>query len=481
MMMMNVLVILLLFVTTTATTTTTHGTSPSFPKELVQNVTEYFLQTLERLRGEDDRLFRWDATVPTKQVQIVVCENAMDRASFALLEKSTTTPLLLPLEIFSWCLTDQPRFREQFSEFPQLFEIIHNLLLEPNTSSTKETAIVSAMAAQVIYRAVYGNAYNHAMFQSTIPALAEIVLQYNNASPLSVMWAAAALQNLAANYCQKHTVCHYDWNDDDDDVDDTLQLAALRFNGKLLVNGTVARQTMMKIPNLVETLIQLACQGPVQGSSNETHNPFIGENAKQPPILQTLLLNNHNHSDEITIPPSNLWAWAATGVLKQLALEQDSSMKKSILESHAICFCHLLYSRDWLEASKAQDLWHHLRRSGDPCWYQNMESPEQYREEFQDAIPDIRTVPLCIDDDAHFRNDDEGWTCGDYERDEVLEDPTVCNARDPRSNRSARHACCICGGGNGAKIITIMPPTEEKTTTTTPKKTTAASIPNEEL
>jgi hypothetical protein len=453
-------------------------TKGTVQEPIVTNITDYFLRTIERLRGEDDRLFRWDATEQTVQVQKQVCEDAMDRASLALLEK-TSSSLLLPLEIFAWCLTDQPRFREQFSEFPQLFEIILDLLKPPLPSSSdkdhedKNAIATFTMAAQVIYRAVYGNAYNYAMFQSAIPTLADIILQYHNNqnnnkyySPVSVMWAAAAMQNLAANYCQKDIICHYDWTDDNNDKNDTVRLEPPPFNGKLLVNGTVARQTIIATPHLVETLVELACQGPVKGSPNETHNPFIGENAKQQ-FFDTTTANNHH-----SIPAANLWAWAATGVLKQLALEPNQPSLKSMLESHAVCWCHLLYSKDWLEAIKANDLWHHLRRT-DPCWYQGIENPEQYREELIDTIDDIRTVPLCIDD-AHYR-DSEGWTCGDFEHDEVVEDPTLCDVKDARrTDVTARHACCICGGGTGAKIN--LNTSRPETTPTSPKTTTKEEL-----
>ena len=147
--------------------------------------------------------------------------------------------------------------------------------------------------------------------------------------------------------------------------------------------------------------MQMACTGPVHGQASDT-NVFPGEND----VLGRDETNPH------------LIAWAATGALKNLALDPTSKLQ---LEPALPCMCHLQTSPDWLEGLKSRDLLHFMRR-GDPCWFRQKQGL------------------LCIDQDFL---DDEGYHCGEYEDATSQE----CQAKDVHTGVSATQSCCACGGG----------------------------------
>ena len=210
------------------------------------------------------------------------------------------------------------------------------------------------------------------------------------------MWAAAALQNLAASYCDTKNDgrCYWGWTGDDSDV--VVRTESL----PIISDGANARKAMLEIGGLVESLVALACTGPVRGRPSD-RNIFPGENA--------ILGRDDNNP--------HLLAWAATGALKNLALEPTS---KLLLEPALKCMCALKRSPDWLERAKSKDMMGFMRRGGHPCWFGKR--------------------GFCID--QNFL-DEEGYHCGDYDSATRQE----CQAQDVATEILARSACCGCGGG----------------------------------
>jgi hypothetical protein len=231
------------------------------------------------------------------------------------------------------------------------------------------------------------------------------------------MWAAAALQNLAASYCdtEHDGRCYWDWNLQDNHVvvtPDSLPIVS---------DGTLIRQSMLQIDGLVQALTEWACTGPVHGQASAT-NVFPGENGQA-------------GRDDAN---PNIVAWAATGALKNLALEPTA---KAAIEPSMSCLCRLKKSPDWLEKLKAKDALHFLRRGGHPCWFDESSSPTT-----SDSNGST-TAMLCIDDNFI---DAQGYSCDGYDNPQ----PGDCDIRDALfPSVTASQACCGCGGGTKVEIL----------------------------
>jgi hypothetical protein len=213
------------------------------------------------------------------------------------------------------------------------------------------------------------------------------------------MWAAAALQNMAASYCgtENDGGCYWAWNNKATHVqveEESLPIVA---------DGTATRLAMLAEENLVEALVDYVCAGPNVEEASDT-NILPGENAQ-------------DGRDDAS---PNLIAWAAAGALKNLALEPTA---KERIEDAMPCLCRLRESSDWLEEAKANDALFFMRRV-DPCWFR------------EDGSGD-----LCIDDNFL---DDEEFSCDDYAQ--ATEDE--CANKDILTGVLASDACCECGGGH---------------------------------
>jgi len=221
------------------------------------------------------------------------------------------------------------------------------------------------------------------------------------------MWAAAALQNLAASYCDTDDGrCYWRWSSSKENH------VILRSSSRpVLSDGSAVRTEALAVPGLVQALTRLACQGPVVLSSGKDEpsddNVFPGENA----IAGRDETNPH------------IVAWAAAGALKNLALEPSAA---NVLELALPCLCRLAQSPDWLEKAKGRDALKFLRRGAHPCWF---------RKQQRDGSS------LCMD--GNFL-DEEKYTCDGYEQASADE---CHNARDVFTGVRASEACCGCGGG----------------------------------
>jgi hypothetical protein len=222
------------------------------------------------------------------------------------------------------------------------------------------------------------------------------------------MWATAALQNLAASYCdtEHDGRCYWDWNSINDNhvtiTSDSLPIVS---------DGAWIRQRMLQIDGLVPALTEWACTGPVHGHASDA-NVFPGENGQA-------------GRDEAN---PNIVAWAATGALKNLALEPAA---KPLMEASAAmpCLCRLKKSPDWLEKLKAKDALHFMRRGKSPCWFDDDDDDES----------------LCIDDNFI---DAQEYSCDSYGNPR----PGDCDIADAVfPSITARQACCACGGGTNVE------------------------------
>ena len=334
------------------------------------------------LQGDDRRIVRWDATEHTVEQQNGGSCELISEVTKVLRHESTDEELVgLALEYLTWCLTDHPGHRAAFA-----VEGVHLHVVRHLSSSNPH---VSASAAHVVYIGTFANSRNHQAFieNGAVSRLSHLIQQQSNL-PVTIMWAAAALQNLAANYCDTPDDgrCYWDWKEG----------RLVMTTQPLLSDGATARQFIAQDKPLVEHLGELIRRGPVHPPQSRG-NPFPGDRAR----------TGRDDSSP------NLLAWAAAGVLKNLALSPEG---QELVESYLPEACKLSKSPDWLEANKGEGILAHMRPGGDPCWDDG-----------------------CID---AFFYDQENYSCGDYGE----ATKTECRATD-RDGVAASVACCGCGGG----------------------------------
>lgn len=367
------------------------------------------------IKGNDNRLMRWDALEHTRARQASggSCDDSLADALSTLIVSSHSPEVQgLACEFATFCVTDNPQnraFLHQHQHEGLLHLHLHQAIVNLVGSSDSHA---SAMACHLIYIASFADAENHQLFYEAgaVPALATIIKDDLKARPVQTMWAAAALQNLAASYCatQHDGRCYWNWPEDTsihhvDITEDSLPL---------LTDGTLVRQDMLKDQELVERLLTLACQGPVKGKPT-SNNPFPGVNAVA------------GEDDD----SPNIVPWAAAGAIKNLALQEEDSEFATALQKAVPCLCRLAHvSGDWLEENKGQGALHHLRRGGSPCWFGNSKAGDEYE-----------TGKLCVD--LTFL-DSEDYTCADY-GDASEEECGKAN----QDNVTPNEACCGCGGG----------------------------------
>jgi len=401
--------------------------------------TELQLQSfVNRLRGDDNRLMRWDASDYTYEQQSNGgCENLNDVLNMLVNESLssivTDKAKVLACEYITLCTTENPYNRYLFSLKNGIHKAMIQLVNNPNSS-------LSAMASNVVYITSHASKENqHTYYEKgALLALGSIIKNEKAASFTSVqiMWAAAALQNLAASYCMpkirnndyvknmggeedvegvfdfistdekiQHLGgerCLWDWTAEETNI--VIRKESL----PILSDGRLIRQELLNDHDLLDTLKMFACRGPVKGlPSNQ--NVFVGENA----------IIGRDENNPSIIP------WAAVGVLKNLVLEGTSA--KEYVEDIMMCLCHTVHSNDWLEANKGMEIMHHMRRS-DPCRF--------YEEE------DYFSALTCISNNFI---DIDGHTCESYK----LASEVECMAPDLfNANLTADTACCECGGGD---------------------------------
>jgi len=345
--------------------------------------------------GDDQRILRYDTTKHTDQRQREGgCAMLKNVSAVIPSDQASLEAKGLACEYLTYCITDNPAMRVQFADLG-----VHDATVELLEAEKSHT---SAMASHLIYISSFANPTNHKTFAKlAVRPLSRVVVKgssdLKSVSRHQVMWALAALQNLAASYCD--TVndgrCYWEWNSEETVLsidNDSLPMVS---------DGTDVRQAIATDEVLLEAVTLLACTGPVSGPMS-TSNPFPGQNAR---------LNEHNDSP-------NIVAWAAAAVLKNLALEEDA---RPIIERTDVvpCLCRLAKSKDWLEQEKATFAIEHLRPNS-PCWY--------------------RDDRLCVD---KVYTDPDGKTCADYRN----VNNTECESVDEKG-LTARKACCVCTGGD---------------------------------
>jgi hypothetical protein len=349
------------------------------------------------LKGTDTRMMRWDATEYTAERQEGGACEKMPEAAAVIKEGSKEDNLraLLACEYATFCITDNPYQRAQFSKVHG----IHKAVVELVKTGTPQT---SAMASHLIYISSFTNEKNQqGYFKAHAVDAVGVIILNRKALAVQSMWAMAALSNMAASYCATKADgrCYWTFTKDQNYVvigEDSLPIIS---------DGTAIRQAAMQIPGLIAALTDSACQGPVKGTASDEYI-LPGDNA----------VAGRDDANPAIVP------WAATSALKNLAVEPAA---KPLMEGPALaCYCRLKDSYDWLEENKGEGILLHLRPH-DPCWNES---------------DDDEPSGVCVDG---YLLDEEGYYCEDYGQ--VTDDE--CEAKDVFSGVKAAELCCGCGGG----------------------------------
>ena len=402
------------------------------------------LQTMkDHLIGDDLRLVRHSAPPETVEIQKDVCpiaiphiyESLQDHVSISI-DTSTDSEeyinsfelRILAAEVLTLCTTDNPKNRAAFGEQPDIHIVLKHMIDEglrlwregaaDKEGDTKMDlgARAIGMAAQAVWILAFNSEHNVEYFLDVkmidslllVINVCEIDFDeaeengYEEECSIAVMWSLAALQNLAATYCETEDgLCEWKWTDGH-------KLELSEDTPKSSNMGDQARfQMVAKIHEfgLKRVITRLVCGGPVHKPDSDLH-PWPGTTKKP-----------EEHAYRTSIVP-----WAAAGFVKNLALNPRIRVEWHYNWNLFECLCDMHYtSPDWLEETKSTVALHHLG------WTE--QCPEIY-----DHCEDVEG----------WNATEDGSTCEDYD------EGKYCASHGhwtDANGRSANDACCICGGG----------------------------------
>ena len=163
-------------------------------------------ELVKHLKGDDNRLFRWDASETTYALQKDSCSHLADVAQLlsadddSITDTSSNELLIAAADYILLCITDNPSNREIFSHAPNVQKAVVDKLVKSDDEA------VSAIGAHLVYIGVYTNAKNHRAFfeGGAVEALGEIVMNEDACR----FWRKIA--SLFSFFIQGSHVCHSD-------------------------------------------------------------------------------------------------------------------------------------------------------------------------------------------------------------------------------------------------------------------------------
>ena len=260
--------------------------------------------------------------VDTNATSVCDCDDAVEQSSHAT-----------AAEALHLLTTNNPSNRQLIGGSPDALAGLVSLVgesLSCNNTASSPSWRAAEEAAEALWILAFNSASNHkALLELGAPEALAAALLTPHAPPRCKMWAAAALQNLAASYCvTADGRCSWEWVGDPG-------AQALEVRERLTIDAESARLRIAAVPGLLHALIDLA---------------------SAPPPESGLLPNQALTSDRLA---PGIAAWAAAGALKNLALSR--SLRAALQDSaapHALCA--LRASKCWLQSSKSQAALRHL-------------------------------------------------------------------------------------------------------------------------
>jgi len=326
-----------------------------------------------KLRADDNRLFRPFPTKTTHDVreeEDSACKSNLPKVLNYLTDPSA--PVFLrgqAAEILSLCTNYHSENREKIGSsegvVTTLVEMVKSGTKKIHHDDQKEAFLeldTIARAAEAIWILVYNSPTNHKAFvdAGAIEALAEYLLETGTVrgdgkaclhkgqevegrgrTPChhARMWSAAALQNLAADYCGG--TCWFEWNEDNSALipDPTHEHGAM----EVTISAEKERQTMAKYDGLVDELVAMACSS----IAHDKPSPDF-------PWPSAAIMGRDDGMPSLV-------TWAAVGALKNLAL--SDTLRHDLASGMGYrCICDAYGSKDWLESEKAKIALHYMGR-----------------------------------------------------------------------------------------------------------------------
>lgn len=411
-------------------------------------------QLSQTLRGNDDRLIRQSPTEDTTRIQGIVCHSAIPSLVKTLV--NSTQPLAVrgeAADVLHLCTTNNPSNRAKIGTvnsgkvFDGIKELIHASMKTWNaTMPMVDSGRVEvyrtmdlvgktvAQAAEAVWILSFNNERNQDLFfqagivDELVRTIQTCPIHFGHVSPCSeaVMWSLAALQNMAASYCDTEDgTCG--WKRRRRSQDLFLPRGVYQTNNKRHqhnVDQLVRKRVLhfVEKEGFGELLNYLLCAGPVK----EPH----GKDFAWPSQAK----------DIVSEKRPEIIPWAVSALMSNLVLEPTARshfVQQTEDNGHLFrCLCNMHQrSPDSLEATKSFDA---LYRLG---WDEHCEDANE----------------RC-DDHLGWVEAKTGKTCMEYEQERLC--ATMGNAVDKEDNMSAKEACCVCGGGEPKDGPTIDKKTE---------------------
>lgn len=371
-----------------------------------------------RLAEHDHRLVRFSTlSEETKELQDDVCPIALPHV-YESLESGDIAHAGLAAEVLQLCTTDNPRNRSTIGRTGYVHKRLNSLINDGITiyhdeqksaKEKREATHAVAKGAEAVWILSYNDEYNADMFvdaglvHSLMSVLKVCLVDFEDEGSMcsdTVMWSLAALQNLAATYCNSNSgSCDWDWHGDD---------LIISHEHPAKSDNALARRkviiSQVKALNMAELLTHFVCGGPVHKPNSDTH-PWPGKS--EDPVA-------HGHIPTI-IP------WAAAGFIKNLALDPKLRDAWYHNDEMLYCLCEMSWSPDWMEESKANAALHHLG------W-------DDYCPAIHDGCADY----------PDWEEKSHNMTCHEYEEERYCAEH---GSLTDKKGTTAHEACCVCGGG----------------------------------
>ena len=328
---------------------------------------------------DDERLIRYN--VPSQLVwlrQEKLCSKYLDGLLKQLTKSYDNEKTIKLVTLIKLCSSEHPEFRQQIGDYNKgaALKFIVSLLDKNDDSLT-------AAVGDAIWILSFANEANHNYFtEHAIDKMTSIIVnKYEELEAakddeditgpaLAVMWMAAALQNLAASYCETdsaHCWWEYEPYDEETDPEGTGEHHGLYLHedSPVFLDGTAAATKIANASGLAKVLHDLICADPME---EEEHESWASE---------TTIESVREHGVDPRIV-----TWAVAGLLKNLSM-YDGSYQVTIDAKD--CLCALTQSQDWLESSKADDALHRLGITHEDCFGHYEEEEDEDYGEYYDA------------------------------------------------------------------------------------------------
>jgi hypothetical protein len=387
------------------------SSSPSLQDEemILMQSKDLSLETLkdvaEYLRAGDMSLVKPGPSDKTWERQTSdACGSYLDQAYHILATSKSEHIKTEAVQVITLCTTDRPKNRARLTTVVKDVPAAIVSLLAPSSSYVSKAA-----AAECIWISSFSSRTNFdALVEAgAVERLSNVIIKdecKKDACFVAKMWAAAALQNLAAAYCDSGR-CHWEWTKMKKNKRHEIAIT----NKKIDYNPESLRVSMIRNDKLIKALTRIICDNVKELDKAPTERTWPSR-AKV---------------TDAKLTPS-VAAWGAIGAIRNLALSPE--LYDNMPSDLQTCLCaHVVRSPDWLENSKAEDA---IYRFGLDA---------------REVCEPLYDHDKCLD--YKDWKDEEGENCQKYERKRWCAEYRDYAPKNDKKYVTAGEACCACGGG----------------------------------